>query len=129
MKIREIFFRKYDKKTNSYSKIVYPFKDYKITRDETSEKGYRTIEVVGPKQTFFLCSTVKPLKKLYPPLRDGENAIVKEMQFFYVTGVGKYHMPSITKIQGATNFALDGDELIPYVSSGRGLVRELEGAK
>ena len=127
MKIKQVKFRKYERKTGDYTKIVEPFSAYTITRDETSEKGFRTIEISGPKQTFTLCSTAKPLKVLFPPVNDGDSATVKELPFFFVMGKRKYNFPSVTKIQGASNFALDGDVLIPYVSSGRGLVSPMKG--
>lgn len=126
LKIKEKIWRKYSKKTGGYTNIVSVFEKYKIGRVSTSDKGYTTIEIVGPKQTFVLVSTSKPLKKLSPPLNDGDNAIVKEMPLFFVTtNKMSYYGSAVTKIQGATHFALDGDELIAYKTSGRGLVEEL----
>lgn len=118
--IREKIVRKFNRKTGQYDRVTSVFDKYKIGRVETSINGYKTIEVIGPKQIFVLCQCAKNLKIIAPPLNDGENARVKELPLFFVTTNVK-----CTTIQGACHFALDGETLIPYRSSGRGLVEEL----
>lgn len=127
MKIRERIYRKFDRKTKDYTKLVSLFEKYKIGEVSISDGGYKTIEIIGPKQTFKLIQTAKPLRKLFPPKEDGQNAIVKEMPLFFVTSHGKYYTASVAKINGASYFAYDADtdELVAYQSSGRSLVQEL----
>jgi hypothetical protein len=91
--------------------------NYKVGEVDTSDKGFTTIQIYGPKKTFTLCNCVKPLKKISPPLHDGENARVQEFPLFFVLN-GK-------AIHGAAFFALDGDTLIPYKSVGRCCMEEL----
>jgi hypothetical protein len=121
MKIKEKIVRKFNRKTGEYDKEFSVFAKYSIGRVSVSERtGWRAVEVIGPKQQFCLCECAKPLKIITPPTKDGENAGVRELPLFFVTSAVK-----VTKIQGCTHFALDGEVLIPYRSSGCGLVEEL----
>jgi len=126
MRIKETIINKYNRKTGNFDRKVNVFEKYTVGKMETSEGGWTRIEVKGPKQNFLLCSTFSPLKVCRPGLP------VKELPLFYVTsdanhfyGNPRLGFPSVAKIQGATHFALENDELIPYKSSGRGLVSEL----
>ena len=119
LKFKQIVWKKFDRKTGDYTKIVEPFAAYQIGRISEKPTG-RTIEVIGPKQTFVLVECRNKLKKLYPPAVEGGNATVEELPLFFVTTNVK-----CAKIQGACHFALRGETLIPYKSSGRGLVTEL----
>lgn len=120
-------YRKFNRKTREYDRVVSVFDKYKVGRVSVKESGYQTIEVIGPKQTFVLCQCARPLKIIAPPLKDGENAQQRELPLFFVTSDGRsrFGFPGVTKIQGAAFFALDGEVLIPYRSNGRGLVQEL----
>jgi hypothetical protein len=118
--IRPRIYRKFNRKTKQYDRVVNVFEKYKVTRDETSEKGYRTLEITGPKQKFYLTNTARPLKVLAPPTEEGGNATCTEYPLFFVSP-----MMSSGKIQGAQYFALDGNELVAYRSTGKGLVEKL----
>ena len=122
MKIKDITFKRYDKKTSDYTKEIHPFAKYIVSDINENNGTWKTIDIKGPKQNFTLCSVAKPLKVCRPGLP------TKELPLFYVmSAYSRFHcgFPAVTKIQGATYFALENDELIPYCSSGRGLIREL----
>lgn len=116
--IKERFVHKFERKTGSFSKSVDLFAKYVIGDIKETRPGWRTIGITGPKQTFWLCECQKPLK-VYKPGQP-----VRELPLFFVNSEGG-RFPKVSKIQGATHFALDGEVLIPYKSSGAGFVEEL----
>ncbi|HMP32657.1 MAG TPA: hypothetical protein PKD85_23825, partial [Saprospiraceae bacterium] len=106
-------YRKFNRKTKEYDRLVNVFEKYKVIKDEQTPLG-RKITIEGPKQIFKLNQQLQPLKKLFPPEREGEKATVKEYTFFYVSPLGC----GVSKIQGAIGFALIDGILVPYKFSG-----------
>jgi hypothetical protein len=115
IKIKQVIIKKYDRKTNDYSKIVNLFEKYSVLNVEDTKIG-KAINIKGPKKLFRLYENRNGLKILVPPKNEGESARAIKVPLFFVSTMG-----GSSEIQGASYFALINNELVAYRGHGGSL--------
>lgn len=115
LKIKEVKFRKFNRKTGEYDKVVSVFDKYEVLVNNGYENGQ--IVIKGPKAEYLLVENRNGLKL-------GGRNTGETVRFFRIF-LDK-------KIQNCVGFHLDekNNELVPYVAAGvwgAAAVKELKG--